>query len=73
MENDENKSNVTVGISAPLSDQPIDKKKLFTNLFKVQYPMAQDEPLQQPKTTKDDNKSYNERMNEWLEKHANEW
>jgi hypothetical protein len=73
MENDETKSNVTAGTSTPLSDQPIDKKKLFANLLKAQYPMAQDEPLQKQETTTDANKTYEQCMNELLEKHSNEW
>ena len=73
MEDDENKSNVTAGTSTPSSDQPIDKKMLFANLFKIQYPMAQDEPLQKQEPTEDDRKTYDERMDEWLEKHSNEW
>ena len=72
MENDETKSNVTAGTSPPSSDQPIDKKKLFSNLFKTQYPMAQDEPLQKQETTEDAKKTYDERMDEWIKKHENE-
>ena len=72
MENDETKSNVTTDISTPSSDQPIDKKKLFANLFKVQYPMAQDEVLEQQKPTEDDKKTYDESMDEWIKKHENE-
>jgi hypothetical protein len=72
MENNETESNVTAGTSIPSSDQPIDKKKLFANLFKIQYPMAQDEPLQKQETTEDDRKTYDERMDEWIKKHENE-
>jgi hypothetical protein len=62
MENDKNKSNMTAGTSTPSSNQPIDKKKLFANLFKIQYPMAQDEVLEHQKPTEDDNKTYDESM-----------
>jgi len=72
MENDETKSNVTAGTSTPSSDQPIDKKRLFENLFKIQYPMAQDEPSQKQETTEDAKKTYDERMDEWIKKHENE-
>lgn len=72
MENDEIKSNVRAGTSASSSDQPIDKDKLFANLFKIQYPMAQDEPLQKQETTKDANKTYNQLMDDWIKKYENE-
>jgi hypothetical protein len=72
MGNDENKSNVKAVTSTPSSDQPIDKKMLFANLFKIQYPMAQDEPLQKQETTEDAKKTYDERMDEWIKKHENE-
>lgn len=72
MENDETKSNVTAGTSTSSSDQPIDKKKLFANLFKIQYPMAQDEPSQKQETTEDANKTYNQLMDDWIKKYENE-
>ena len=64
MENDETKSNVTAGTSTSSSDQPIDKNKLFANLFRIQYPMAQDDLLQQQEPTEDDRKTYDQRMNQ---------
>ena len=72
MENDKNKSNMTAGTSTPSSNQPIDKKKLFANLFKIQYPMAQDEVLQQQEPTENDKNTYDERMDKWIKKHENE-
>ncbi len=53
MQNDNDKNNQPTNTSVPPSDKAVDKKELFSRLFKVQYPMAQDEPSEPQEIQRD--------------------
>lgn len=48
-------------------------QQLFENLLKRSYPMAQDQPLPEKDGLEKPKNAYFSYIDEWLEKHQNEW
>ena len=69
MPNDKSKESISNNSPVTSSEDVLDKKRLFSKLVRVQYPMAQDVPISNEQEPNNSNMGYHAHMEELIEKY----